>query len=133
MAMTLHVFSGKFASRAGACAYSEEQWEKPAPDDSWTEEAWDAYEARNPSWQLRADLDAGPLDSDFIETITEKLPMKYLETQIAKSEDFAALQAMIPGDHNTLVLIMSKAFAGRKVKLKSTPQLTYHGEFAWKL
>ena len=131
MAETLHVFSGQFASRTEACEYSEAQWERPAPDDSWPDEEWDAYEERNPTWALRDDLDPGYMDSDFIETIDGSGRIKYLEEQIDQSEDFEALRSAIPDAHNILVLIMSSSFDGRKVTLRSTPKLTYHGEFRW--
>lgn len=133
MPQTIHVFSGRFASRSEACEYSEEQWERPAPDDSWPEAEWNAYEDRNPTCALEDDLDVEYIDSDFIETIDGVGKMEYLETQIKRPEDFKTLQEAIPDSHNILVLIMSSAFDGRKVNLKSTPKLSYHGEFRWNL
>ena len=129
MAQTLHVFSGQFASRAEACEYSEQQWERPAPDDSWPDEEWNAYEERNPTWALKDDLDAGYMDSDFIETIDGLGRIDYLESQIERSEDIEALRKAIPDAHNIFVLIFSSSFDGRNVNLRSTPKLSYHGEF----
>ena len=133
MPETLHVFSGQFASRSEACEYSEKQWECPAPDETWSEDEWSAYEDRNPSWALDSDLGVEYMDSDFIETIDGVDRMKYLESQIELQEDFEQLRTLIPDNHNIFVLIMSPAFDGRKVKLGSTPNLTYHGEFRWDL
>lgn len=73
------------------------------------------------------------MDPSFIETIDGTDRIEYLKTQIKRPDDFETLRADIPGDHNILVLIMSASFDGRKVKLHSTPKLSYHGEFRWKL
>ncbi len=71
------------------------------------------------------------MNSDFIETVDGAGRIKYLETQIEQPEDFQTLREAIPNAHNILVLIMSSSFDGRKVALKSTPRLVYHGEFRW--
>ena len=131
MAQTLHVFSGNFSSGEEARAYSEEQWEQPAPDDSWSDEAYAAWEDRNPTWTLDDDLDVEYMDSDFIETIRGGDRLEYLETQLADSNDGSKLRGLIPVEDNTLVLIMSAAFDGKKVSLSSTPKLRYHGQYLW--
>src|SRR5436190_21636780 len=90
MTRTVHVFSGTFASREKACQYSEEQWERPAPDDSWSEEDYAAWEERNPTWLLRRDLRTPPgaagfdLDPDFVETIFGSDKIDYLGSQSVK-------------------------------------------------
>jgi hypothetical protein len=131
MPRTLHVFSGTFGSREKACQYSEEQWEKPAPDDSWSEQEYVAWEARNPTWLFRQDLAVSHLDPDFIETIFGPDKIEYLESQLAKDADRQRIRAEIPQQADTLVLIGNSAFDGKKVRLSSTPKLQYHGEYAW--
>ncbi len=130
MKQTLHVFSGKFGTRENACNYSEEQWESPAPDDSWSDEAYSAWEDRKPFWVLQDDLDEH-LDSDFIETIFGKGMLNYLETQLLDQSDKQKVRDMIPKEHDTLVLIMSAAIDERKVSFFSTSKLDYHGEYLW--
>jgi hypothetical protein len=132
MAQTLHVFSGTFGSEDKARQYSEQQWEGPAPDDSWSEEEYAAWEARNPTWLLRQDLALGPLDPDFVETIFGAGKVHYLEAQLATEADSLKLRTEIPERADTLVLISSLAFDGRPVRPSSTPQLKYHGEFRWR-
>ena len=129
---TFHVFSGQFESRAEACGYTEAQWERPAPDDSWSDAEWEAYEERNPTWALKNDLAVGYMDSDFIETIDGAGRIEYLRDQLQQAEDFEGLHRAIPDEHNILVLILSSAFDGREVELSSTPKLSYHGEFPWR-
>jgi hypothetical protein len=128
---TLHVFSGTFGSQEKACQYSEPQWETPAPDDSWSEEDYAAWESRNPKWQLRKDLAIRPLDSDFIETIFGPQKLDYLRTQLASEADRRNVPEQISQDADTLVLVMSEAFRGKQVRPSSTPRLRYHGEYPW--
>ncbi|WP_144394622.1 hypothetical protein [Pleionea sediminis] len=130
MKQTLHVFSGKFGTREKACLYSEEQWESPAPDDSWSDEAYSEWEDRNPSWDLEDELDEY-LDSDFIETIFGRGMVKYLETQLLNDSDKLKVRDVIPKEHDTLVLIMSAAVDEKKVSFFSTSKLDYHGEYLW--
>ena len=82
MAKTLHVFSGTFGSREEACSYSEKQWEKPEPDDSWSDEEYAAWEDRNPTWLIFRDLNVVRMDPDFIETIFGTGMIEYLESQL---------------------------------------------------
>jgi len=118
MAQTLHVFSGKFGSREEACQYSEEQWVHGSDD---------------PIWLLRQDLPVEFLSPDFIETIFGDDKLEYLKSQLVRDADKQKLCLEIPERADTLVLIMSAAFDGKRVLLSSTPRLQYHGEFPWKL
>jgi hypothetical protein len=131
MPKTVHVFSGVFGSREKACLYSEEQWEVPAPDDSWSEEAYSAWEERNPSWLLDRDLKVEYLSPDFIETIFGPDKIDYLERQLANEADRRKLRAEISEQDDTLVLIYSPAFEGKEARLSLTPRLKYHGEYVW--
>jgi len=133
MAQTLHIYSGTFGSRENACQYSERQWEKPEPDDSWSDEEYSAWENRNPAWLLRRDLAVAFLDSDFIETIFGAEMIEYLDSQLTSDADRQKLRTEIPQQADTLVLIMSVALNGQKVSLSSTSPLQYHGEYAWRL
>src|SRR5690348_1527189 len=101
MAQTLHVFSGTFGSRERACQYSEQQWEKPAPDDSWSEQDYAAWEARNPTWLLRQHLAVALLDPDFIETIFGSHKIEYLRSQLATEPDKHKLPDQIPQEADT--------------------------------
>ena len=116
-----------------ATRYSEEQWETPKPDDSWSEAEALAWEDRNPTWMLMDDLRVDHMDSDFIETIFGPDKIDYLETQLKLPVDRERMRSEIPADADTLVLIMSVAFDGKKVRLTSTPSLHYHGEYLWNL
>lgn len=118
MPPTLHVFSGRFGSQEEARRYTERQRNDDSEDSSWA---------------LREDLPVSYLDSDFVETILGDDRMEYLESQLARDPDWNSLRAIIPQEADTLVLIMSPAFDGKKVRLSSTPKLHYHGEYAWKL
>jgi hypothetical protein len=123
---TVHVFVGEFASRDAACAYTEQQWE-PEPADSVSDEAYEAWEERNPSWNLRDDLAPRYLSPDFIETITADDRYEYLSKLLARSEDASHIKIEAGG--NTLVLIFSGAFAEFSANVHSTPALKYLGEF----
>ena len=133
MTETLHVFSGVFGSRENACRYSEQQWERPAPDDSWSQVEYSAWEDRNPTWLLRQDLTVENLDPDFIETIFGSDKMHYLASQLTSEADRQKLFSEIPQQTDTLILIMSAAFDGKKASLSSTPKLRYHGEYDWQV
>jgi hypothetical protein len=111
-------FSGKFGSKEKACQYSEQQWERPAPDDSWPEEDYAAWEGRNPIWLLRRDL-ATPLDPDFVETIFGSHMIDYPGSQLANEVDKQKVLAEIPQEADTLALIMSAAFDCRRPQLSS--------------
>ena len=106
------------------------QWERPAPDDSWSDKAFSEWEDRNPSWRLKDDLDVY-FNSDFIETVHGPEKNDYLATQLAKSDDVVRLLEEIAPSANTLVLIMSEALGGFAETLRSTSSLRYHGQFQW--
>src|SRR5688572_19080010 len=105
MAQTLHVFSGAFGSRDAAVAYTQEQWERPAPDDTWSVVEAAAWEDRNPTWTLQQDLSVSHMDSDFVETIFGADKIDYLDTQLANVAERQRLRAEIPAGADTLVLI----------------------------
>lgn len=125
---SVHVFVGRFADRQDACAYTEPQWE-PEPDDSVSDEEYEEWEERNPSWKLRDHLGPEYLTPDFIETITDADRFDYLARLVGDSAAAARLKEEA-GAANTLVLVFSGAFGERPPKVRSTPFLTYLGEFA---
>ena len=114
----IHVFSGSFGSEVAARRYTERQWVEDSED---------------PAWALRDDLSVGYLDSDFVETIFGEGKLDYLVTQVARESDAANLVEAIPESADTLVLIMSSALDVKRVRLQSTPELRYHGEYQWRL
>jgi len=118
MPLTLHVFSGRFGSHEGAQCYAEQQWQDDSDDTTWA---------------LREDLPVTYLNADFVETIFGDDKIDYLESQLARDSDRSTLRVEIPPEADTLVLIMSPAFDGKKVRLTSTPKLRYHGEYRWRL
>jgi hypothetical protein len=124
---SVHVFVGRFANRDEACAYTEEQWE-PEPDDSVSDEEYEAWEDRNPSWKLCEDLAPPYLTPDFIETITRGDRYDYLARLLVDPAAARRIEAAA-GDANTLVLIFSGAFAEFPTVVTSTPVLMYLGEF----
>ncbi|WP_086932930.1 hypothetical protein [Agarilytica rhodophyticola] len=70
----VYVFSGKFQDRGEACLYSEPQWESE-PDNSASDEEYNAWEDRNPTHKLKSNIDSY-LDEDFIETVA--MDIEYL-------------------------------------------------------
>ena len=127
----VYVFTGAFKNRKEACQYSEPQWE-PEPDESVSDEEFEAWEERNPTWQLRADLKCY-LDSDFIETIDGKNRFKYLGTMLTKKGDIDRIRASSDKRDNVLVLIFAAALGGFAARMRSTPRVKYCGKFACKL
>lgn len=127
MSDSVHVFVGRFSSSDEARAYTEQQWE-PEPDDSVSDEEYEDWEDRNPTWKLRDDLAPLYLSPDFIETITSEDRYDYLGKLLNDPAAAAHLQA-VAGDANTLVLVFSGAFAEFPPVVKSTPALKYLGEF----
>jgi hypothetical protein len=128
MSDTVHVFVGSFSSRDAACLYSEAQWE-PEPDETVSDEEYEAWEERNPSWALRNDLDVY-LDSDFIETIYGTERYSYLATLLVDQKAIEDNKKMAAENANTLVLISKNALGGFPATMKSTERLTYCGEYA---
>jgi hypothetical protein len=123
----VHVFVGRFESPDDARTYTEAKW-KPKPGESASDEEWEAWEERNPQWPLRSDLDVY-LDSDFIEVILAPGQYSYLQSLLLDRQDADRITQIDP-DANTLVLVFREALGGFDAAMKSTPSLTYCGEFA---
>jgi hypothetical protein len=123
---SVHVFSGRFASNEEALAYTEARWEDE-PDESVSDEEYEAWEARHPVWPMRTDLDAY-LDSDFIETVTGSDRDGYLGKILVNPDDLQLITSASP-DADTLILIFKEALGGFEATMKSTPRMTYCGEF----
>jgi hypothetical protein len=126
MNVNVHIFVGSFGSREQACAYTEGQWETE-PDDSVSDEEYQAWEDRNPIWQMREDLGVH-LDSDFIETIYGPDRYDYLRTLLVDSADLDRVIDAADTSADTIVLIFIEALGGFEATMKSTPVLTYCGE-----
>ncbi|HEY1067310.1 MAG TPA: hypothetical protein VGE52_14410 [Pirellulales bacterium] len=124
---SVHVFVGRLASRAEACLYTEQQWE-PEPDESASDEEYEEWEDRNPTWMLKEDLNPPYLSPDFIETITTADRFAYLGRLLTDPQGIEQIEAQGRGS-NTLVLIFSGAFAEFPAVMRSTPTLRYLGEF----
>lgn len=127
MKRTVHVFAGSFGSRENACSYTEAMWE-PEPDESVSDEEYQAWEDRNPRFPLRADLGVY-LDSAFIETIHGDHRYRYLQGLLADQADAESIIQAAGPTSDTLVLIFHDALGGFGSTLKSTPQLVYCGEY----
>lgn len=125
----LHVFAGSFSSREEACCYTEQQWE-PEPGDDVSDEAYSAWEDRNPSWRLREDLSIG-LDPDFIETIVGEGRFEYLSGYLVNKGTLDSIRATA-GDANVLVLLFPEALRDPEARLSSTPKLKYCGSFQFR-
>ncbi|TCK08657.1 hypothetical protein [Marinobacterium mangrovicola] len=126
----VYVFSGEFEDIDAACLYSQPQWE-PEPDESVSDEEYAAWEDRNPSHQLRKNIDSY-LDEDFIETVD--LDFQYLSSIGVAASDIAHIKENIVGA-NVLVLVYEQALGGFSLKEKpvSNSSLTYCGQFNFKL
>ena len=123
----VHVFAGQFPSRSAACEYTEAQWE-PEPSEDASDEDYAAWEQRNPVWPLRRDLDVY-LDSDFIETIDGDERDSYLEGLLEDGSAISEIRRLAPEGGNVYVLVFREALGDFSGDLKSTPKLTYCGEF----
>lgn len=124
--MNVHVFIGKFTSREEAILYTEPCWETE-PDDSVSDEEYSAWEDRNPTWQMRSDLDCY-LDSDFIETIDGN-KFEYLQSVVKDSKGLAVYEDELKQTDSILVLIFDQAIDFQKSEIKSTPKLKYIGYY----
>ena len=127
-----YVFVGDFESRDAACDYTEPQWE-PEPEKGASDQEYEEWEKRNPSWPMRADLGITYLDSDFIETIAGENRFDYLRTLLTEKDEVDRIRALSSDNLNTLVLIFEEALGGFPEEMKSTPRLTFCGRFGWKL
>ena len=128
MIKTVHVFAGRFTNRDAACRYTEAQWE-PEPDESASDEEYVAWENRNPIWPMKIDLGIVFLDSDFIETIFGDGRYDYLNGTLLDEQAINRIKATAGSDSNVLVLIFDEALGGFESEVKSTPSLTYCGQF----
>lgn len=126
MSRVVHVFSGKFATRAEALEYSGEHWQ-PEPDSSASDEEYRAWEDRNPVWALSEDLGLEYLDSDFVETIFGPDRIDYLLRMLTSAASRSSLADSLASSGNTLVLVFDTAFGGFPASPASTPTLHYHG------
>lgn len=128
---TVHVFTGHFDNRESACAYTEAQWESE-PGAEATDEEYAAWIERNPTWQLKGELDVY-LDSDFIETIFGEGRYEYLGRKLTQTDALADIRKLAGEESNTLVLIFSEALGGFDAEMKSTSQVQYCGQFDCRL
>ena len=129
----VYVFSGKFESREHACLYSEPQWE-PEPDESVSDEEYEAWEDRNPTHQLEQNLDSYLLDEDAIETIDDMECLNrydYLCGMLTDKSDINSIKDKSTGDSNILVLVFEDALGGFGLKSDpvSTDELIYCGSY----
>lgn len=123
----VHIFVGRFPDIETAELYTQEQWE-PEPDESVSDEVYQAWEDGNPKWQMSADLDAY-LDSDFIETLPSEGVIEYLKTMISGDAVDSKIAEKIESPDDVVVLIFQQALYESSEKLGSTPRLQYLGEF----
>jgi hypothetical protein len=129
METSVHVFIGRFSDDKEVYDYTEATWEgNPEPDETASDEEYEAWEERNPRWPLRSEL-TEYLDSDFIETIVGPDRWTYLGTVLGNTDEAKRIAALVP-DANALVLISKEALGGFDATMKSTPKLTYCGEYA---
>jgi len=130
--MTVHVFAGKFSDRKDACAYALDQWE-PEPLLMATDEEHRAWEERNATWQMRTDLGGVYLDHDFIEVIDDVEShtnrYDYLRSMLNQPDDIDLIRQRAGSQANILVLVFSEALGGFEAEMRSTPRVTYCGEF----
>jgi hypothetical protein len=127
MVKTVHVFTGRFTNRDAARRYTEAQWE-PEPGESASDEEYVAWENRNPVWPMKIDLGVY-LDGDFIETIDGDRRYDYLKEMLLDGQAINRIKATAGSGSNILVLIFDEALGGFKSEVKSTPSLTYCGQF----
>lgn len=132
---TVHVFAGRFGDIDDACSYSEEQWEA----EPWaieSDEAYRAWEERNPTWPMKADLGVAYLNSDFIEIIADREGLNrynYLAGKLRDPGHIERIRKLAGPEANILVLIFGEALGGFDAETnrwapKSTSRLTYCGE-----
>jgi len=125
----VYVFCGKFETIEQARLYSEQCWE-PEPDESASEEEYSLWEDRNPTHELKKNIDSY-LDGDFIETVD--MDVKYLSNYVSK-EGVEEINKYL-SDENILVLVFEDALGGFPLKREpvSTEQLTYCGKYTSRL
>lgn len=129
----LHIFLAAFGSQADAVAFSQKQWE-PEPSEETSDEEYAAWEARNPSWPMRAEQGFTYLDEDFVETIwgTETagsaVNWSYLAS-LLEPDDVGRCQDLAPVGSSTLIVIDERALGGFDFMFRSTPSMTYCGRY----
>ena len=128
---TVDVFVGRFADRFEATSYTEPRWEDE-PDETASDDEYDAWEERNPIWPLRAEL-GGRLDPDFIETIDEPARYEYLAGLLVDPTAIEEIRRTA-ANANVLVLVFEESKDPRtSTPCVSTSRLTYCGRFACRL
>jgi hypothetical protein len=109
-----YTFSGRFRDRNDACAYALDQWEQE-PSPMASEEEYDAWEDRNPTWQMKTDLGEVYLDHDFIEVIGDMEHLSrydYLRSMLKNADDIPGIRRSAGPGANILVLIFKEALGG---------------------
>ncbi len=129
----IHVFSASFHRRDEALAYSQEQWE-PEPGEDASDEEYEAWEGRNPSWRMRDEIGIVHLDSDLIETVwgtgngDPSIDWEYLASIIG-GPNASACEHISPPGATTLILISESALGGSSFEFASTPTMAYCGVY----
>lgn len=129
----LHIFHAAFASEADAVAFSQKQWE-PEPGDEASDGEYAAWEARNPTWPMRAEQGFTYLDGDFVETIWgtgatgAEVNRGYLAS-LLDPDDAGRCRDLAPAGSNTLIVIDERALGGFDFTFRSTSTMTYCGRY----
>ncbi|MGC5703363.1 hypothetical protein J4P02_24500 [Pseudomonas sp. NFXW11] len=131
-----HLFAARFPDQAAAELFAFEQWQ-PQPAEDASEAEFSAWEACNPSWCLKQELEYY-MDSDFVELIGSQEYPDYLESLIRSEAEKQQLQARIDAGYSHFILVGSESIYGDRrtddpgpVQRKpcSTATLDYLGEF----
>lgn len=132
MGQTVHVFGIKPGSKGEEVGYAHPYWE-PEPDDSATDEEYNAWEDRNPIWGLCEDLDCY-LDSDFVEYLGDEEGnfWEYLAGYVTDDRDLDKIREALVACRE-FVLIFDSALGGFDANLRETEGALYAGEFACSL
>jgi hypothetical protein len=125
----VHIFIGRFENRKDATSYTEGQWE-PEPDSTVTDEEYNKWEERNPRWKMRDDLNCY-IDSDFIETITDEIKLKYFESLVEDNRLAKQYSKLLSIEESALILIFDLALdeSEKNIEMKSTDKMEYIGRF----
>uniref|UniRef100_A0A9E8A401 Uncharacterized protein n=1 Tax=Bosea sp. NBC_00436 TaxID=2969620 RepID=A0A9E8A401_9HYPH len=125
----LHMFLAALPSQAEAVAFSQKQRE-PEPGEEISDEEFAGWEARNPSWPMRADQGFTYLDEDFVETIGGRdnrirSELGLYLVLLLDPDDVGRCQDLAPQGSNTPIMIDERALGGFELMFRSTPTLTY--------
>ena len=125
----VHIFIGEFENRDDAISYTQGRWE-PEPDESATDEEYSKWEERNPIWKMRDDLNCH-LDSDFIETITDEIKLKYFSSLVKNDSLASQYSKLLNSEKSALILIFDLALheSEKDIEMKSTENMEYIGKF----